>query len=248
MSDTWINRSPASIRSAKSWPGRNGRRSCSAKASGIPHALRRPGTPCRHRSSECRGQPRTARGPLQDRLEHRREIAGDELMTPSTSAVAVCCSSASRVSVMRRAFSIAITACAAKFSTSAISFSEKGSVPPLASGHDLAEQDVIFAQRHHRARSGCQPTQRPQVAPLDCRSRRGRRSGQCSRPRRGAGMACRMGCSRAAVPLPSIREAAHRDPAELLAVPQLKAAVGRVAQGVRLFHDRVEHRREIAGR
>ena len=36
-------------------------------------------------------------------------------MTCSTSAVAVCCSKASRVSVMSRAFSIAITACAAKF-------------------------------------------------------------------------------------------------------------------------------------
>ena len=45
---------------------------------------------------------------------------GEELMTCSTSAVAVCCSSASRVSVMRRAFSIAITACAAKFCSSAI--------------------------------------------------------------------------------------------------------------------------------
>ena len=35
---------------------------------------------------------------------------GDELMMPSTSAVAVCCSSASRCSVIRRVFSIAITA------------------------------------------------------------------------------------------------------------------------------------------
>jgi hypothetical protein len=51
---------------------------------------------------------------------------GDELMTCSTSAVAVCCSKASRVSVISRAFSIAITACAAKFCNSAISFSENG--------------------------------------------------------------------------------------------------------------------------
>ncbi len=36
-------------------------------------------------------------------------------MTCNTSAVAVCCSSASRVSVSSRAFSIAMTACAAKF-------------------------------------------------------------------------------------------------------------------------------------
>ena len=39
---------------------------------------------------------------------------GEELMTCNTSAVAVCCSSASRVSVISRAFSIAMTACAAK--------------------------------------------------------------------------------------------------------------------------------------
>ena len=35
---------------------------------------------------------------------------GEELMTCKTSAVAVCCSKASRVSVISRAFSIAITA------------------------------------------------------------------------------------------------------------------------------------------
>ena len=51
---------------------------------------------------------------------------GEELITPSTSAVAVCCSKASRVSVNSRAFSIAITACAAKFSNSAICFSVNG--------------------------------------------------------------------------------------------------------------------------
>jgi len=51
---------------------------------------------------------------------------GEELMTCNTSAVAVCCSSASRVSVNSRAFSIAITACAAKFCNSAICLSENG--------------------------------------------------------------------------------------------------------------------------
>ena len=51
---------------------------------------------------------------------------GEELMTCSTSAVAVCCSSASRVSVISRAFSIAITACAAKFCNSAICLSVNG--------------------------------------------------------------------------------------------------------------------------
>ena len=45
---------------------------------------------------------------------------GEALMTCNTSAVAVCCSSASRCSVSSRAFSIAMTACAAKVLKSAI--------------------------------------------------------------------------------------------------------------------------------
>jgi hypothetical protein len=65
-----------------------------------------------------------AASPFQHRIEHRGKIAGDELMTCNTSAVAVCYSNASRVSVISRAFSIAITACAAKFSTSVICLSE----------------------------------------------------------------------------------------------------------------------------
>ena len=48
---------------------------------------------------------------------------GDDEMMPRISAVAVCCSKASRVSVKSRAFSIAMTACAAKFCNSAICFS-----------------------------------------------------------------------------------------------------------------------------
>ena len=42
----------------------------------------------------------------------------ERLMTLSTSAVAVCCCSDSRSSLSRRVFSIAMTACAAKFFTS----------------------------------------------------------------------------------------------------------------------------------
>jgi hypothetical protein len=52
-------------------------------------------------------------------------LPGEALITSSTSAVAVCCSKASRCSSINRAFSIAITAWAAKFITSAISLSEK---------------------------------------------------------------------------------------------------------------------------
>ena len=56
-------------------------------------------------------------------------LPGEALMTCSTSAVAVCCSSASRVSVSSRAFSIAITACAAKFCSKAICLSRKAGPP-----------------------------------------------------------------------------------------------------------------------
>ena len=44
------------------------------------------------------------------------------------------------------------------------------------------------------------------------------------------------------------REAAHGDAAKLLAVPELQAATDGAAQRVRLFHDRLEHRHEVAGR
>ncbi len=64
---------------------------------------------------------------FEHRVEYRREASpGEELMTCNTSAVAVCWSKASRVSVSSRAFSIAITACAAKFCNNAISLSENG--------------------------------------------------------------------------------------------------------------------------
>ena len=50
----------------------------------------------------------------------------DRLITLSTSAVAVCCSSAASVSLNRRAFSMAMTAWSAKRSTSVICSSENG--------------------------------------------------------------------------------------------------------------------------
>ena len=69
-------------------------------------------------------------------------------MTCNTSAVAVCCSKASRVSVKSRAFSIAMTACAAKFCSSAICLS--GERPNLLAitprscraEHVLTQRDV----------------------------------------------------------------------------------------------------------
>ena len=58
-----------------------------------------------------REQPLAA---VEDLVEHRRVSATELLMTCSTSAVAVCCSSASFVSLNRRTFWIAITAWSAK--------------------------------------------------------------------------------------------------------------------------------------
>jgi len=81
----------------------------------------------RPKFGECQKAPRT--GASLSPAWRRTRSPGEELMTCSISAVAVCCSKVSRVSVMRRAFSIAITACAAKFCKSAISFSENGRTP-----------------------------------------------------------------------------------------------------------------------
>ena len=62
-------------------------------------------------------------------------------MTCNTSAVAVCCSNASRVSVMSRAFSIAMTACAAKFCEQRdLLVRERPDLRPI--GDDIAEQGI----------------------------------------------------------------------------------------------------------
>ena len=70
-------------------------------------------------------------------------------MTCNTSAVAVCCSSASRVSVRSRAFSIAITACGSEvFEQSDLLVRERPNF--AAMGGDVAEQGVVFPKRHHQ--------------------------------------------------------------------------------------------------
>jgi hypothetical protein len=76
---------------------------------------------------------------------------GEELITCKTSAVAVCCSNASRVSVKSRAFSIAMTASEAKFSSSAICLSEKG-LTSRRLADDYTEQLAILAQWHCQLR------------------------------------------------------------------------------------------------
>ena len=73
-------------------------------------------------------------------------------MTCNTSAVAVCCSKASRVSVISRAFSIAMTACAAKFSKQRdLLVGERPHL--LAVGDDQTEQDLLLAQRNDQNRT-----------------------------------------------------------------------------------------------
>ena len=69
-------------------------------------------------------------------------------MTCKTSEVAVCCSSASRVSVISRAFSIAMTAWAAKFFSSTTCLSENGRDLSPVRGDDT-EQFAILAQGDH---------------------------------------------------------------------------------------------------
>ena len=84
----------------------------------------------------------------------------ERLMTLSTSAVAVCCSDSERSSVRwrsslsSRVFSIAITACAAKFCNSSMCFAVNGR-DLLAINADDAKQPILLEHRHdnHRSRS-----------------------------------------------------------------------------------------------
>ncbi len=90
---------------------------------------------------------------------------GDELMTCKTSAVAVCCSNASRVSVNSRAFSIAMTACAAKFSSSAISFSVNGRTSFRADGNHTEE--LALSAQWHAEQSADADQARPSCAVIE---------------------------------------------------------------------------------
>ena len=89
---------------------------CSDRAGNAPH----------RKFEGCRTPPRTSRIAFSSIASNTgARLPGEALITCNTSAVAVCCSNASRCSVSSRAFSIAITAWAAKFSSSAICLSEK---------------------------------------------------------------------------------------------------------------------------
>ena len=73
---------------------------------------------------------------------------GEELMTCNTSAVAVCCSNASRVSVISRAFSIAMTACAANSRSARSALRKWADFTPM--GADVSEESILLAQRYQQ--------------------------------------------------------------------------------------------------
>jgi len=169
-------------------------------------------------------------------------------MTPSTSAVAVCCSSASRVSVMRRAFSIAIAAWAAKLSRSAISCWRTASPPR---GRRRCSRAAL--PRGGTGRAGLCGRHSPQPSasarrrflrpvPSGRGSGRGARRPAIHRRQRwsaGAG-------DIAPRPSPDAAHALRR--AEMGAVVELQRALRGPTEAMRFLQDRVEDGRQVAGR
>ena len=94
----------------------------------------------------------------------RCRSVGDEAMTRSTSAVAVCCSSASVSSLLRcssssnsRAFSMAMTAWSANVSSSAICRSRERPHLDVADRRIAPIADALAEQRHDRSTDGRHP-------------------------------------------------------------------------------------------
>src|SRR5262249_19867984 len=118
----------------------------------------------------------------------------------------------------------------------------------LASGDDLPEQGVIFAQRHEE---DCPDAAEDDPASASHRIvdfRQIRAMGDALAFKQTAAWMIRPWAVALSQPLRHwFRKAAHCHPAELLAIPELKAATGGAAQRVRLCNDRVEDRREVAG-
>jgi hypothetical protein len=86
------------------------------------------------------------------------------LITRNTSAVAVCCSSASSYSVIIRAFSMAMTACSAKFCSNAICLSVKARTLPSADCKSAQGSGVL----HRSHENDC-----PNAGNVDCGSGEG---------------------------------------------------------------------------
>ena len=142
-----------------------------------------------------------------------------------------------------------MTACAAKFSSSAISFSANGR-HLLAVGADQAEEDAILAQRHRQHRA---------AARLDrnAGSRIGRATSHLHVGDMGEALPAQQsfvgaaGCGTEGAAmhrLVRLRHPTRRNRAEMLAVINYQGTTGYPAKGVRLLQDRVEDRHEVAGR
>src|ERR1700720_3813348 len=156
-------------------------------------------------------------------------------MTCNTSAVAVCCSNASRVSVMSRAFSIAITACAAKFSSSATSFSENGRTSwRYIAMHPRSDLSLRSApQISERAPQRRAERIRTDIRDLTC-GLAANQPPHCASRQISNWLAVILKERR--------REATRRHARETLAVIGKEGAKGRAAQAKCLFQHRLEHR------
>ncbi len=174
-------------------------------------------------------------------------------MTCNTSAVAVCCSKASRVSVKSRAFSIAMTACAAKFCNSAICLLGEGT-DLLTINHENAEEDIILHQ--WRRKPGSCPTEVDRgdtyriaqvISVLCCEIRYMDEAcpindtTQTSLPTWPQRLARqKLGKWQ--------RHSPQRESFKLLAIVGHEVAEGCLAQPHRLVEHRIKDRREVAGR
>src|SRR6516165_2176486 len=174
----------------------------------------------------------------------------DRLMTFSTSAVAVCCCRDSRSSLNSRAFSIAMTACAAKFCTTAISLSENGRT---SGRHNVkTPSQVSFLM------SGTISTVRTRPSSMAIRGIGSSGTSRAVSARSAIWMtppALQTAKRAAWVRLETAphdfsewRRRVGSDCTEALALANHHVTVGCLAERPRLFDHRVEYWRELAGR
>ena len=150
MSATWIDcdhdRAPMTPQGSRRWSRRSARR-----------------RQVTMRGHERRDSPSGARSRIARVAQSRGAFAttsitgwtsvGELEITRRISLVAVCCSSASFVSLKSRTFSMAITAWAAKVWSSAICFSENGGRHARAQG-DGTDRSSLSQERHRQVLSG----------------------------------------------------------------------------------------------
>ncbi len=174
-------------------------------------------------------------------------------MTCNTSAVAVCCSNASRVSVISRAFSIAITACAAKFCKQRdLLVRERPHF--LAVDSDYTQERVVLVQRHRNCAAdaaGLRHLSETRGRPISLVVLR---IGDVDNPfarldsSQQGSVTVRPDGTTLPDPIAKPRVAVHGTKMKALTIPGSENAEGCLAQPRRLFQHRVEHRSEVAGR